>query len=290
MDEVPSYVARLLTEQRLSGSGLGARARAQLRPLFDGGALTTEPAGRGEIVRVANPDSLRAWVRQNYPAYAAHWTSPEPAARARAVALRRDSKVTGAGVGSSVLHLRAIDPRSHVTLNASELPAVGLTERHGLAACLIDPHSILAIQGATALVENLECFLHAEMILPKIAVLLNTAGRISDQLIGCLSRARIDPHPILHLPDYDPVGLSDYLRLRSALGSGVALYVPDDLETRFVALGNRKLIANKPRNRTLLEQLGATAWPCQESAKVFSLIRETGSGLEQESLFLQTHP
>lgn len=80
----------------------------------------------------------------------------------------------------------------------------------------------------------------------------------------------------------------DYLRLRTALGASVTLFAPEDIAARFVALGNRKLIAEKPRNRALLEQLSGTAWPCHTSARIFDLIKETGSGLEQESLFLKT--
>ncbi len=92
---------------------------------------------------------------------------------------------------------------------------------------------------------------------------------------------------MLHLTDYDPVGLSDYLRLREALAGHVDLFVPSNLEERFAVFGNRKLIAEKPRNRALLEQVIGSAWPCEQSRRVFELIKETGSGLEQECLLLK---
>jgi hypothetical protein len=187
-----------------------------------------------------------------------------------------------------VLHLRAFTSRGGAVVRDSiEFPVSELTARHGVAACLIEASSTFGIKGRTALVENLECFLRVELILPDIAVAMNSAGRISDQLIACLARSTIAPAPLLHLPDYDPVGLSDYLRLRSALGERVALFVPSDVEQRFFALGDRKLISEKPRNRALLEQLSTRTWPCRESERVFRLIRESGSGLEQESLLLK---
>ena len=138
-----------------------------------------------------------------------------------------------------------------------------------------------------ALVENLECFLRAEFIVPDVMLALNSAGRISDRLIACLKRSRFETPPLLHVPDYDPVGLSDYLRLRAALAERVTLFVPTDVEERFATFGNRKLITEKPRNRALLEQLGGITWPCRASAKIFKLIKETGSGLEQECLLLR---
>ena len=42
------------------------------------------------------------------------------------------------------------------------------------------------------------------------------------------------------VPDYDPVGLGDYLRLREALAGRVSLFVPSDLEERF-AVWNRSV-------------------------------------------------
>lgn len=65
------------------------------------------------------------------------------------------------------------------------------------------------------------------------------------------------------------------------------MFVPSDLEERFAAFGNRKLIAEKARNRVLLEQLEGSVWPCEQSRRVYGLIKETGSGLEQECLLVK---
>jgi len=157
----------------------------------------------------------------------------------------------------------------------------------GVAAGLIGSDSRMTFEGRVALVENLECFLRMEAIIPDVPLVINSAGRISDRLIACLARSHFEAPPLLHLPDYDPVGLGDYLRLREALAGRVSLFVPSDLEERFAVFGNRKLIAEKPRNRALLEQLVGSAWPCEQSRRVFELIKETGSGLEQECLLLK---
>lgn len=81
--------------------------------------------------------------------------------------------------------------------------------------------------------------------------------------------------------------MSAYLRLRVALKERVNLFAPEDLEERFAAFGNRKLITEKGRNRALLEQLEGSVWPCEQARRVFRLIKETGSGLEQECLLLK---
>jgi hypothetical protein len=286
MDEVTPGVRRLIADKTLPRSQVSAREFTFMRPLLDGGVLSCERVGRGEVLRVVHEDAFLSWVRRNFPAYENAWSAPEGAGRAQAVALRRDSKAGGSGVGKSVLHLRALNATAEVWLDDMTFPVARMTQDHGLAACLIGPDSRLKIEGRVALIENLECFLNPEAFLLNASVVLNSAGRISDRLIACLKKSHLGARPLLHAPDYDPVGLSDYLRLRAGLGPRVELWVPSDLELRFATFGNRGLIASKPRNRALLEQLGDSDMPCETSRRVFDLIKETGCGLEQESLLL----
>jgi hypothetical protein len=287
MDDVPPFLRRLIHQQRLAGSDLSAQARKQLRPLFAGGVLVTESSGRGEVVEVRKPEQLLAWARHTFPSFEGRWQGPGEFGRAQSIARRRSSKATGSGIGAGVLHLRAMaDGRGTATVNGVNFPVRELTAQHGVAACLVSAATQFEFTGQTVLVENLECFLNAERILPAASIFINGAGRLSDQLIACLARSTFSPAPVVHFPDYDPVGLSDYLRLKSLLGPRVVLYLPSDIERRFAALGDQRLISEKPRNRALLEKLATERWPCQESEKVFGLIKESGAGLEQECLLL----
>jgi hypothetical protein len=284
MDDVTPGVKRLLAEKTLPRSQVSARELKSMRSLFDGGVLSYERFGRGEVVRVVHEDAFLSWVRRNFPSFESNWSAPDSATRARAVVLRRDSKAGGAGVEKSVLHLRAVNAMVEVWLDDVTFPVAQLTRDHGLAACLIGADSRLKIEGRAALVENLECFIHAEVFLPDVSMVLNSAGRVSDRLIECLRNSHFGAPPLLHAPDYDPVGLSDYIRLRASLGPRVELWIPPDLESRFATFGKRKLISDKPRNRALLEQLGQNDMPCETSKRVFQLIKESGCGLEQECL------
>src|SRR5207247_11474721 len=59
---------------------------------------------------------------------------------------------------------------------------------------------------------------------------------------------------LLHLPDYDPSGLSEFQRLHARLGKRVALYLPSDMEARFARFSNPELVtrANRDRKSTRL--------------------------------------
>lgn len=287
MVELPTTFRRLLEEKKLANSQLSSGDRASLEPLFAGGILLKTKLGRGEVIVLEKEPEFRAWLASKFPSFAGGWKIRDDDLRAKAVAFRRDSKASGEGVVNGVLQLRGFTGRPlKVTYNEQEFPVSEMTERFGVASCILSDETRFEFTGQVVLVENLECFLRAEAIVRNAACGIHSSGRVSDRLIFCLKRSSFRPSPLLHLPDYDPVGLSDYLRLRAELGDEVKLWIPETLESKFRAFGNHALISSKPRNRELLVSLSATAWPCEESRRVFTLIKETGMGLEQESLLI----
>ena len=58
---------------------------------------------------------------------------------------------------------------------------------------------------------------------------------------------------ILHLPDYDPVGLSEFGRVDVRLGHRAGLYLLPDLEARFDRFSNGDLLKNLNSQATLAQ-------------------------------------
>lgn len=294
MLELPPALSRLVSEGRLPMSQVSASLLQLLRPLLEGGILQHTNSGRGEVLTVLRDHELRMWLSRKYPAFEGGVAIPEGAQRAAAVALRRDSKATRDGVSQSLLAMRAWGSVAEpVQIDGKPLEVTALTRTHNVAATVIGDVTVIDLGRARAmLVENLECFLAAETLGTDSTFALYSGGRVAERLIACLARSQIGQTPLLHLPDYDPVGLDDYLRLKQQLGERVRLFVPPDLEQRFERFSATSLITEKRRNRELLERFMAerpepTDWPCPESARVFQLIRHHGAGLEQEALYLR---
>jgi hypothetical protein len=132
-------------------------------------------------------------------------------------------------------------------------------------------------------VENPAAFIHFERANIPADLAIYGGGRASSGLLEWLAKNNDAAFHLIHLPDYDPVGLSEFIRLRGRLGSRVSLHLPKDLRKYFERYSNPALL-QPPRSRVLLGKLRASANP--EVREVLHLIEEFNAGLEQECLFL----
>ncbi|MBI1839755.1 MAG: hypothetical protein HYR88_02745 [Verrucomicrobia bacterium] len=88
---------------------------------------------------------------------------------------------------------------------------------------------------------------------------------------------------LLHCPDYDPVGLNEFVRLRKRLGGRVTLHHPANLEELFTRYSKRALLF-APQSQAMLQNLRTVE---DETVRaVVALIDRHGAGLEQESLLI----
>jgi hypothetical protein len=286
MRDAPAYLLQLLSEGSVASGHISARGRALLKPLLAGGVVVVVASGRGESLNVHDPARYREWLECQFPSAGGTWISPIGSTRAKAIAQRRDSKIGTSTIVKGCLHFRSLVETARVIVDGNDIDVVAATARFGVAACVVGATTELEIVGGIALVENLEMFFHIESVGCRAAVALNSAGRVSERVLQCLARSNLHGQLLWHLPDYDPVGLADYIRIRNVLGDRARLFLPQDFDSRFKRFSNRALLQSKPRNRTLLEQLANRDWPCSDSRRVFEMIKETGAGLEQESLLL----
>ena len=269
-------LAELLKSGSIPASQLSKRARTELGPLFRTEVLTEERAGRGARVVVRDDPALRSWIARRFPSGLAPDLSGLPA-RAAALAHVAHSK-RGERLAAEPLVLRGFRGAS-LTDGSDVLPLAELTGRFGLASVLLHDESPWRTTGTIAVVENLETFLHVEHIVPLVNVAVLAAGRLSARTIAWLA-AQSDAE-VMHMGDYDPVGLDEYLRLRAALGERVSLFVPDDLDTLVQRFGRADLLAD---SSTLLERVRARADTAV--ANVLGVLDKYGRGLEQESLLI----
>lgn len=266
----------LLGSGCLPASACGAPLLRELQPLLQSGLVARERHGGGWRYVVRNEDALRTLLARRLPSD----VGPETG-RVAGVARFRDSKATPNDTPPVVLArvfrdvLRSPDGLA--------CPAVEGTRRHGVFAFILEPRRACSIEGSVALVENPAVFLRVEELGLDVDMAIATQGRAHGRLVEWLATQAHPGFRAWHLPDYDPTGLGEFVRLRGALGGRVALYQPPDLAERFARHSSPRLLEGLQSQETLAR---LRAHPLPEIQAVVNLIDQHNGGLEQESLLV----
>ena len=277
-ENISAQLELLIERGATPKSACGASFLKFVQPLLDAEVIVEERSGAGRRLVVRDKTAVRAFCLHNFPNAP---VSAGDSARFAGVARFRDSKAF-AGDTPEIVVVRAWSEDSLLRDNQPTY-AAALTAQNGVFSFLLNHGTGYSLHGPCALVENpavLACF--EQLGLP-VGLVIYGQGRVSNRLLDWLAKMTSPEFTLLHLPDYDPVGLNDFERLRGRLGERLSLHLPVDLGKRFARHANRRLL-DKPNSRAMLASLRNTS--SVEVLQVLALIHEHNAGLEQEALFV----
>ena len=280
--QAQTKLRELVENGALPASQCGQAFLKLLAPLLDGGVLDWKRSGAGRSLVVKNAAALRDFCSQQFPEIA---VPTDAGSRVASVSRFRDTKAM-ANTENEIISVRVW--RDDALLkHGKPVGAAAATAAHGAFSFLLTPDSPYELSGSCALVENPAVFAVAEQLNLGVGLMIYGHGRISNRVVEWLARSNDSGFSLLHLPDYDPVGLSEFQRIHSRLGKRVALYLPADLEARFAQFSNRKLL-EKGNSQAMLAQLRRSDSP--SISRVVELIDHYNAGLEQEALLIKLRP
>ncbi len=268
----------LLAKGTLPSSACGVAFLKLLAPLLESGVLTWRRSGAGRQLSIVDADALQAFCRQRFPEVN---PPPEIGARVAGVGRFRDSKALP-NTGSDILSMRVWDDRC-LLKGGKPAGAAAATNAHGLFSFRLTHENDYQLNGSCLLVENPAVFAAAENLAIPVSAVIYGYGRISGRALDWLASSTGPDFRLLHLPDYDPVGLSEFGRVQAKLGERAELYLPMDLETRFERFANGDLL-RKRNSQAMLTRLREAKLPAIR--RVVELIDRHNAGLEQEALLL----
>jgi hypothetical protein len=141
---------------------------------------------------------------------------------------------------------------------------------------------IIKVNGTLVMIENKESFLFADTYFPNASAVIYYSGRTSKRwekwLLTNVSK-------IIFAPDYDPVGIEEYLRHEAYLQDKIELYMPNNLDELFVH-GKKNLYSDQ--YHILIRLSNKQNSP--DTEKVLDLIRNHKKGVEQEVIFRPINP
>jgi hypothetical protein len=277
-ENVLVQLVQLLQEGRLARSRCSGAVRRLIAPLLETGVVVDQRAGAGRQLAVQDPETLRQFIESRFPNAVIPSSAPS---RIAGVARFRNSK-TYASDTPEIVCVRAW--REEALCKTGQPTGAALaTAQHGAFSFVIRAESEYTLNGLCAVVENPIVFLDFERLGLAASLVIYSQGRLSRLVVSWLAAMTSTSFSLLHLPDYDPVGISEFARLRQELGDRVRLHAPGDLAERFVRFSNPRLL-ERPNSLAVLANLRTNASP--QIQAVLELIHRHNAGLEQEALLI----
>ncbi len=268
----------LIERGALPASQCGRAFLDLIAPLLASGAVVEQKCGAGRQLAVQSADVVREFHRHRFPSAA---PSSNAGSRVTGVGRYRDTKSI-ANDTAEIISLRVWGTDA-VFRNGKAVGAALLTAEHGVFSFQLTRDCPYELRGPCALVENPAVFAAVEHLGLGIGAVMHGHGRISNRALDWLAGMADTAFKLIHLPDYDPTGLTEFQRLQARLGNRVALHVPSDLETRFSLYSNRELLA-KANTRAMLARLRHS--DSSVILRIVEMIDRHNAGLEHESLLL----
>lgn len=246
------------------------------------GAVNCLRQGRGDVYSVCNQAVFEAHVTQLSPQVEPSIADQLPL-RAQHVAHARDSKARRHQHGSYYPLLKAVgDAVSwHEVERGAELALSAATRDFGAASLSIQADDAWHSEQALWLVENQALFDRTDW-LPEgtQATLLYYGGHLDGRLLSWLAHCPRASQVIL-FADYDGVGLSNFARLREALGDACNFWLMPQWASKLARYGSVQLWRDTLRHFTAaVAQLPA---PVRELTEQ---MQHLGMALEQEAVWL----
>ena len=229
--------------------------------LIEAGIISKTGAGRGIKYQALNKDRLINFIHQYFPD---HLKESDLNDKNEVAGFFRDSKAK-AVKSNPIFFVRGFHD----------------TEINGLKIDLkryIETFGVFAVQSPAikykkvCIVENLDSFMIAEKLLGQEYIYLHKYGRI-----GISSLSGIVADEILVFPDYDFIGLNEYLGITDAIASA-KLYIPSNFDLLF-----KKYSKILPEKQIPSEKL----MKCTDLtiAKIRDEVLRTNRFLEQQIIF-----
>jgi len=246
------------------------------------GAVNCLRQGRGDVYSVCNQAVFEAHVTQLSPQVEPSIADQLPL-RAQHVAHARDSKARRHQHGSYYPLLKAVGDAViwREIDRGTDLELSAATWDFGAASLCIHPDDAWHTEQALWLVENQALFDRTDW-LPEgtQATLLYYGGHLDGRLLSWLGH-RPRASRVTLFPDYDGVGLSNFVRLREALGDACDFWLMPQWESKLARYGSVQLWRDTLRHfTTAVAQLPA---PVRELTEQ---MQHRGMALEQEAVWL----
>ena len=264
---------KLMETGRISGSNVPKSCLSDILNLKTLGFINWEKSGRGGVYTVEDREAIATLLENT----GYHGSTQALTPKAKAVAFHKDAHK---GKDETLLLMLSATREVFWTHNGVSVNLFKIVQDCGIASLLIKLRDNWQTANPIALVENIDLLVYADQYFKNIEFdgsVLYYGGWISKKTIAWLKTLKNTPVTIF--PDYDPVGLNNYLLLKQALPN-LEIYIPENLPDLLIRYGDPKRLESST-DRKLIEQTTD-----EKASFLYSLLLKHGVGLHQEGLML----
>lgn len=269
---VRNFLIKLVSKERISGSSVSGKVKSGIQNLREAGFIGWERSGRGGVYVARAPERIKKLLESTGYHGSQHLTP-----RASAVALHGDAH---AGKNDTLIFHLSVKGTVCWHNHGKVVHLTRIINDCGMASLIVRPEDKWSTNSPIALVENLDLVVNADRYFKNIPFegsIIYYAGWASGKTLEWLKQQNNPPRIIL--PDYDLIGLNNYLKLKNIFPE-IKLYIPDNLEELVRRYGNAKRLKDQSGHgyRVVTDDADAQM--------VLTLIEKYGQCLDQEALIL----
>lgn len=270
------WLKKLLNSDNLPVSSLPKSAKAEIEHFCTVGFIVWERSGAGARYVIKNESAIKQLIDSN--SYQGDMSQLTP--KAKAVALHGDAHK---GKDESFIQLLSATSSNVIWNNGYDiLDLYEYSSKAGVAAIVAKVEDEWESNKPIGLVENQDLLIYAQNYFDKFnfdGSVVYYSGMLSKKLLQWLDYKQRGTSYIM-FPDYDIVGLNNYIRVKNTLSHLVSLYIPDNLAELLVKYGKENALETQA-TRNAIEQSND-----KNVLFVYNLLLKTGKGLDQEGLIL----
>lgn len=244
--------------------------------------------GRSTLYRVRTRSALQSYFQQLHPLNEADLPAGLPN-RSRNIGINRNSKKGHSSHQRHYLLMKALADGVVWQDGQATLAVSNLTQQFGVAGLQVDLVQTWRCNRSLLLVENQALFDRCDWLHPGFdGCMIYYAGQIPDLLLHWFSLLPRSHHVQL-FPDYDGVGLNNYVRLAQAMhpDAALAFYWMPNWQEKLVRFGDTEIWANtRTQFENAFDKLGACGLLDAQFKELAQLSQYHGKALEQESVWL----
>jgi hypothetical protein len=272
MNPLISILQLLLENQSIPHSKWPKREIEFLERQVMLGSLRVEELPNGRRILIENLERLKMEVASKFPTFG---TGNRAYTRHEAVLAVRDAHLSSATYPA--LGIRRLRKSGKIHFEETEINLMQGTRSY--LNLVENELASWSIMGKVVLIENLEPFIYAEIAHKDFDFALYYSGYLSANVVHWMSTQNVE---VLVAPDYDPVGLTQFEKIRKVINS--KLWIPDDIGLKFERF-HKKETLSKQNNRSILLTLLQSIELDPQTQEVLELISLHQGGLDQEVFY-----